>query len=542
MADNILTTDRTLANLDIAAKEIGGVKFPRSMLVDASGADIGPATEATLAALLSAAQAIQSAANSLNSKTTAVNTGAIAGTVAVSNFPSGGTGLTDTELRASPLSVTGNFYQTTQPVSFTWAGLTDAQLRASPVGVSVSGTVPVSGTFWQATQPVSFTWAGLTDAQLRASAVPVSVSNFPATQAVSGTFWQATQPISAASLPLPAGAATESTLATIDADLGQPTTAAAAADGSGDYPVIGGIKRLALGMASALSNWSTLLGRIPAQGQAAMAASLPVAIASNQTALSVNAAPAAALLTPYSQAGVIAINTILLALDCSQYRSVSLQCVSMGTTGVVTPEWSNDNSAWVGATMFTVPGASVTTFNAAGLWVIPVAARYLRLRLSTATTGGTTSLSVHQFNDGIQPWLATQPVSGTVTATVGASISGGTISPLTVAGASAEASSAKTASGNSASALTNASGRNAHFIVNVSATSGTTPTLVVRVQIQDPVSSTWVDLPGAATASITGNGATLLSVNNLPRTYRLAWVIGGTTPSFTFSVGMLPVI
>lgn len=42
-------------------------------------------------------------------------------------------------------------------------GLTDAQLRATPV--------PVSGTFWQATQPVS---GPLTDMQLRASAVPVS--------------------------------------------------------------------------------------------------------------------------------------------------------------------------------------------------------------------------------------------------------------------------------------------------------------------------------------------------------------------------------
>lgn len=137
--------------------------------------------------------------------------------------------------------------------------------------------------------------------------------------------------------------------------------------------------------------------------------------------------------------------------------------------------------------------------------------------------------------------LGTQAVSGTVTATVGTSISGGTISPLTVAGVSAEASSAKTANGNSAAAQTNASGTNAYFIVNVSAFSGTSPTLVVRVQIQDPVSSAWVDLPGAATPSITGVGVTLLSVNNLPRTYRMAWAIGGTTPSFTFSVGMLPV-
>lgn len=51
------------------------------------------------------------------------------------------------------------------------------------------GTFPVTGTFWQATQPVSGTF-------------------WQATQPVSGTFWQATQPISAASLPLPALAAT----------------------------------------------------------------------------------------------------------------------------------------------------------------------------------------------------------------------------------------------------------------------------------------------------------------------------------------------
>jgi hypothetical protein len=116
MADNILTRDRDLATLDIAAKEIGGVKFPRNIIVDPSGADVTPATESTLDALLSAAQAIQTAANALNTKTTAVNTGAISGTVAVSNFPAGVTGLTNTELRASPLAVTGTFYQATQPV------------------------------------------------------------------------------------------------------------------------------------------------------------------------------------------------------------------------------------------------------------------------------------------------------------------------------------------------------------------------------------------------------------------------------------------
>lgn len=53
---------------------------------------------------------------------------------------------------------------------------------------------------------------------------------YQATQPVSGTFWQATQPVSAASLPLPSGAATETTLAAasakLPASLGPKTPAA----------------------------------------------------------------------------------------------------------------------------------------------------------------------------------------------------------------------------------------------------------------------------------------------------------------------------
>jgi hypothetical protein len=162
----------------------------------------------------------------------------------------GGGGLTDTQLRASPVPVSvsgvataanqttgnsslssidgkvpalvsgrlpvdgsgvtqpvsGTFWQATQPVS---GPLTDTQLRAA--------AVPVSGTFWQATQPISGSVSitgtaavsgPLTDTELRATAVPVS-----------GTFWQATQPVSASALPLPTGAATETTLAAVNGKL-----------------------------------------------------------------------------------------------------------------------------------------------------------------------------------------------------------------------------------------------------------------------------------------------------------------------------------
>lgn len=86
MADNILTTDRNNANLAIAAKDLVGVLVPRNIITDPSGADITP--------------------------------------------------LTDAQLRATAVPVSGAFFPATQPVS-------------------IAATVPVSGTFFQTTQPVS---------------------------------------------------------------------------------------------------------------------------------------------------------------------------------------------------------------------------------------------------------------------------------------------------------------------------------------------------------------------------------------------------
>lgn len=123
----------------------------------------------------------------------------------------------------------------------------------------------------------------------------------------------------------------------------------------------------------------------------------------------------------YSQAGVIAINTNLLVIDCSQLRGLSIQCASMGTTGVVTPEWSNDPAfAQVGAgplILTTAGSGPSTTFNAAGVYVTNVYARYLRLRLSTATTAGTTTLRVAGFQHPIAPSIniPVTGIAGTVT-------------------------------------------------------------------------------------------------------------------------------
>jgi lysophospholipase L1-like esterase len=123
----------------------------------------------------------------------------------------------------------------------------------------------------------------------------------------------------------------------------------------------------------------------------------------------------------YSQAGVITINTDLLVIDCRRFRSVAFQCTSMGTSGVVTIQCADDIAFTTPQTVttFGIDGSAVaTTFNAATIRFFNTYAPYIRFRLTTATTGGTTTIFAHGSHQLMQSWVATQPVSGSVTATV----------------------------------------------------------------------------------------------------------------------------
>lgn len=98
----------------------------------------------------------------------------------------------------------------------------------------VQGSVAVTGVFWQATQPVSAVSLPLPTGAATDSMVQAVRDRLPAalvtgrldvnigasiTLPVSGTFWQTTQPVSAVSLPLPTGAAAETTLSAMSAKL-----------------------------------------------------------------------------------------------------------------------------------------------------------------------------------------------------------------------------------------------------------------------------------------------------------------------------------
>lgn len=106
----------------------------------------------------------------------------ISGSISIANFPA-------TQPVSGSVSIAN--FPVTQPVS---GSVSISNFPATQV-VSISGSASISN--FPATQAVSGT---------------IAVSNFPATQAVSGTIaisnFPATQAISAASLPLPTGAAT----------------------------------------------------------------------------------------------------------------------------------------------------------------------------------------------------------------------------------------------------------------------------------------------------------------------------------------------
>lgn len=155
----------------------------------------------------------------------------------------------------------------------------------------------------------------------------------------------------------------------------------------------------------------------------------------------------------YNVAGVIPINTDLMVLDCADAGYVSIQCTSMGTTGVVTPQWSNDinfTATPTGATLTTPSGGSAATITAAGLWTTQVVARYLRLRMTTATTAGTTTFLVARFANPVNNGVVLNPGPNmTVVGSVAhdAAISG---NPVRIAGRAMTANYTAVTSGDAA--------------------------------------------------------------------------------------------
>lgn len=100
------------------------------------------------------------------------------------------------------------------------------------------------------------------------------------------------------------------------------------------------------------------------------------------------------------------------------------------------------------------------------------------------------------------------------------------------------ASGARTVSGSTGD-FTLSSGSKLAVYLDVTVVAGTSPALDVKVEAKDPASGKYFSIAAFAQKTAIGNEALFIGNGaNFPvRTYRISYVIAGTTPSFTFSVG-----
>ena len=200
-------------------------------------------------------------------------------------------------------------------------------------------------------------------------------------------------------------------------------------------------------------------------------------------------------------------------------------------------------------------GTSVSLYPRASADLPPVAGAPAGAIVATAIVAADGSLTFPNLGDNLRFW-AYANVSG-VDQYIGCDTYLNLGQPLSLADGNVAgtllASAAQTTTVATA-AQVNTNARGVTVFVNVTAVSGTTPTLAPIIQAQDPVSAVWAELnPTPTNITATGlfiyqvypaeigpaaaSGITQVTATQLPRNWRVNFVIGGTTPSFTFSAG-----
>lgn len=333
-------------------------------------------------------------------------------------------------------------------------------------------------------------------------------------------------------------------LGNIDTDLGAPNAAAATTD-TGSFSLTALVKR-------ALQNWTTLLGRIPA---------------------SVNGAVPVIQTTDTSVVGPVAqsaINTDLLTgtvsgwFDAGAYQSGSIQIVGSAgiSAGAVIFEQTNDTTlSPAGVPLRAYETSSITAnpnvapvsiaANAVRLFTVPVNARYVRVRVSTAFVGGTVQAfgTFSQRSATFPTVNVQQATAGSLNVTASLAAGAAAVGSVTLGTATNAvgyvgrqipllvgdvASAALTATATTA-AFTPTFGSCYEINIPVTAVSGTTPTMDVVVQESDDGGTNWFDVYAFPRITATGmyrSPKLLLTGNRV----RYVQTVAGTTPSFTRSV------
>lgn len=268
--------------------------------------------------------------------------------------------------------------------------------------VNVAGTVPVSGTFWQATQPVSGTFWQATQ--------PVSIASMPSTP-VTGTFWQATQPVSG-TVTANAGSGTFTTSdSKLPSGLTAPTSAPAGTEAglitrnipSGTQAVSGTVTANA-GSGTMATSSTQLPGALDGSGYLKT---------HEQGTANVNVTNASIPVTGTFWQATQPVSASSLPLPSGAATETTLSAMSGKLPSALGPQAS--------ASSLSVTPATGATFPVSGtFWQAtqPIS--------GTVTATQATGSNLHVTVDSAPTtavtgtfWQATQPVSGTVTANQG---------------------------------------------------------------------------------------------------------------------------
>lgn len=326
-----------------------------------------------------------------------------------------------------------------------------------------------------------------------------------------------TQPVSAASLPLPSGAATETTLSGMSSKL----------------PATLGQKVSAQSMAVVLSSDSVILPDQYITGQATSTGGNNIFLASAGTG----------------------------STDATGFKSGSVQIVTTATTGAMIFEHSNDNINFTPMIVFrgdsvssNALGIAFTPTSSQFIYHFPIKARYIRCRITT-TLGATAQAFLRLSQES---WAPITPnivnataanlnatVSGSLTSagtvstvttvtTVASVTSGNTGIPLIVVDVASAALTTTTTTGT----LTPTNGVAYQVVIPVTVVGGTNPTLDVSIEESDDSGTNWVrvyDFPRITAVGVYRSGPIKLRGNRV----RYVQTVGGTSPSFTRSIQRL---
>lgn len=278
------------------------------------------------------------------------------------------------------------------------------------------------------------------------------------------------------------------------------------------------------------------------------------------------------------------------------YSYGAVQIISTGTGGTFIFEMGMADGNYVTMTVYnsaTLTGtpitAAITATSSNLIYYFPIVTNYIRVRIATTITGGSiqalTKLTRSPFSPAVMQVAQATAANLNVTP-ASTPLMTGLIASAAAADATANPTGAatrnygmiwngstwdrgpygtgfntttgdagaKTATGNGAT-QTNTGYKGVNLFIILGTVSGTTPTCVFKLQGSVDGGTNWYDIPGATTASLTastnvgiqaypglptlagstttGTTATISAV--LPRSWRVVWTIGGTTPSFTIT-------